>query len=156
MPIELTHCRNPELFEQLCKFNTTQFKTFYGIFVYCWGNRRCFISDKNFFNLWCELNQLCHDLDESFPDQFDDYEVIRSFCRLHPYYFIERLPLELVSHLFAECVDNQVDVLMNVAKIILDEDIKATYTYVTNVFELDEPVDEAVELALSHMEYFSY
>ena len=32
-------------------------------------------------------------------------------------------------------------------KIILEEDVKATYSYVTSVFALNEPVDNSVELA---------
>ena len=156
MPRKFKYRNNAELYEQLIKLDVLQFKLFYGILVYCWGNKRCFISDKNFYNLWCELNQMCHDLDESFPDQFDDCEVIKSFCHLHPYYFIDRLPLNLVSSLFAEYVDDHVDVLTNVAKIIVEEDLKAAYSYVTKLFEIDESVDAAAELALNHIEYFSY
>ena len=156
MSTKFTPSHNMELFKALCKLNTFQFKLFYGAFVYCWGNRKCFISDQNFMNLWCELNQLCYNLDESFPDQFDNYEEMRSFWHYHPYYFIDCLPLKLVSCLFAEYVSDHIDVLTNIAKLILEEDVKATYSYVTSVFALNEPVDNSVELALSHLEYFSY
>lgn len=148
---EFMYCNNPELFEYLSRMNILQFKMFYGVLVHCWANRKCFISNKHFFNLWCELNQFCHDLDESFPDQFDDYEEIRSFCQLHPYYFIDRLPLDLVASLFAEYADDQVDILTDVAKIIIEEDITAAYSYVTKVFNLDESVDATVEAALNHI-----
>ena len=151
----LTTCRNPELFECLCRLNVPPFKMFYGIFIYCWGNRRCFISKKNFFNLWCELNQLCHDLDESFPDQYDDHELMISFCRSHPYYFLDCLPPALVASLFAEYVNDKVDVLTNIAKLIRNEDIKTAYSYVTEAFELEEPVDTTVEQALYHIACFS-
>ena len=66
---------------------------------------------QNFFNLWCELNLLCHELDESFPDQYDDYEAIKDYCHFHPYYFIDRLPLDLVAKLFTEHAYDRVDVL---------------------------------------------
>jgi hypothetical protein len=52
--------------------------------------------------LWCELNFLCHEFDESFPDQYDNFYEVRSFCKAHPYHFIEALPIDLVSALFAE------------------------------------------------------
>ena len=152
---EFMYCGNLELYNYLSQLNVLQFKMFYSVLVYCWGNRRCFLSTKNFFNLWCELNQLCHDFDESFPDQFDDHEVIKSFCHQHPYYFIDRLPLDLVASLFSEYADDQVDVLTNVAKIIIEEDITAAYSYVTNVFNLNEPVDAVVEDALNHIQSFS-
>ena len=155
MPRKFKYCKNQKLYEQLSKLDTLQFKIFYGIFVFCWANKKCFISDKHFFNLWCEFNQLCHDLDESFPDSFDDCEMMKSFWHYHPYYFIDHLPLDFVSHLFAEYVDNQVDVLTNVCKIILEQDIKAAYSYVTKLFEIDESVDSSVELALNHIEHCS-
>ena len=73
------------LYEYLSKLSLLQFKQFYCLFVHYWTNYKCFISQQNFFNLWCELNQLCHESDESFPDQYDDYEVIKSFCMTYPY-----------------------------------------------------------------------
>ena len=78
--------------KQLSKLNITQFKMFYAAFVHYWVNYKFFISKQNFYNLWCELNLLCHEMDESFPDQYDDREAVKDFCHFHPYYFIDRLP----------------------------------------------------------------
>lgn len=84
---------NQRLFyEYLSKLSLLQFKQFYCLFVHYWTNYKCFISQQNLFNLWCELNQLCHESDESFPDQYDDHEVMKSFCMTYPYYFIDKPP----------------------------------------------------------------
>lgn len=90
------------LYEYLSKLSLLQFKQFYCLFVHYWTNYKCFISQQNLFNLWCELNQLCHESDESFPDQYDDYEVMKSFCMTYPYYFIDKLPIPLIADLFAQ------------------------------------------------------
>lgn len=90
------------LYEYLSKLSLLQFRQFYCLFVHYWTNYRCFISQQNLFNLWCELNQLCHESDESFPDQYDDYEVMKSFCMTYPYYFIDKLPIPLIADLFAQ------------------------------------------------------
>lgn len=142
---------HPELFEYLSKLDITQFKLFYGAFVYCWGNLRCFISKQSFFDLWCEFNLLCHELDESFPDQFDDHDAIRDFCNAHPYYFIDRLPIALIARLFADHVDNRIDILTNIAKLVYESDLRAVYTYVTQMLGLKEPVDELVAQAHDHV-----
>ena len=71
-----TQLDNPNqrlLYEYLSKLSLLQFKQFYCLFVHYWTNYKCFISQQNLFNLWCELNQLCHESDESFPDQYDTY-----------------------------------------------------------------------------------
>ncbi|MBQ2285804.1 MAG: hypothetical protein II252_00620, partial [Clostridia bacterium] len=60
---------NRSLYKNLSKLTPLQFKYFYCIFVHCWANHKSFISDKNFLNLWLELNQLCYDVNESFPEQ---------------------------------------------------------------------------------------
>lgn len=90
------------LYEYLSKLSLLQFKQFYCLLVHYWTNYKCFISQQNLFNLWCELNQLCHESDESFPDQYDDYEVMKSFCMTYPYYFIDKLPIPLIADLFAQ------------------------------------------------------
>lgn len=90
------------LYEYLSKLSLLLFKQFYCLFVHYWTNYKCFISQQNLFNLWCELNQCCHDSDESFPDQYDDHEVMKSFCMTYPYYFIDKLPIPLIADLFAQ------------------------------------------------------
>ena len=73
------------------KLTKKQRKFFWAIFIHCWASSKALIDKQNFFNLWCELNYLCHELDESFPDPYDDREAIRSYCHAHPYYFIDIL-----------------------------------------------------------------
>ena len=68
---------NYELYKCLSQFDSTQLKLFFSIFLYYWMNHKLFISKQNFFNLWCELNLLCHELDESFPEQYDNHEEIK-------------------------------------------------------------------------------
>ena len=66
---------NRSLYKYLSKLTSMQFKYFYCIFVHCWANHKSFISDKNFLNLWLELNQLCYDVNESFPEQCNNEEI---------------------------------------------------------------------------------
>lgn len=142
------------LYEYLSKLDAMQFKLFYGAFVHYWVNHKYFISKQNFFNLWCELNFLCHDLDESFPDQYDDHEAIRTFCNAHPYYFIDRLPIDMIAELFAEYVDDRIDILTNFVKILSNTDIYAAYTYTNESLGLDESVGTLVSEAYEHIKLF--
>lgn len=142
------------LFTYLSKLSAKQFKAFYAAFVHYWVEYQFFISKQNFFNLWCELNSLCHEMDESFPDQYDDHEAIRDFCHLHPYYFIDRLPLELVAKVFVEHVDDRVDILANFAQILLETDIRAAYTYLNDALGLAWSIDNWVSETESHIKFF--
>ena len=67
--------------ENLLQLNKQQLKQFYGILVHAWASQKAFISNQNFRNLWCELNCLCAEVDEGFPAPYDDYDLLRSFCR---------------------------------------------------------------------------
>ena len=146
---------NTNLYEYLSKLNTDQLKIFYGAFVYFWANNKCFISKQNFFNLWCEINYCCHDLDDSFPDPYDNHELLKAFCHAHPYYFINILPADLIARLFAEHVDDRVDILAGIVKKIYEEDITDVYKYANEVLGLDKPVDILVKEAQDHIKYFS-
>lgn len=143
------------LYKGLSKLNIVQFKMFYAIFVHYWANYRYFISEQNFLNLWCELNKLCHELDESFPDPYDDHNKIKSFCQTHPYYFIDKLPFDLISNLFATYVDDHIDVLVKVVKILFEIDLKAAYTYANKTLKLNEPIDNLVTETQDNIKYFS-
>ena len=83
------------LYDNLKQLNKDQFKIFYGAFVHFWANYKFFISKQNLFNLRCELNKLCHELDESFPDQYDDYEMMKSFFWHIPIIIWTNFPLNL-------------------------------------------------------------
>lgn len=143
------------LYEYLSKLSAPQFKMFYCLLVHYWANYQCFISQQNFFNLWCELNQRCHESDESFPNQYDDYKEIRSFCMMYPYYFIDRLPITVIANLFAQHVDDHIDVLSNAARTLYESDIHAAYTYTNSALGLDESIENLVTETQDHIKYFS-
>lgn len=143
------------LFNSLKELTPNQFKAFYSLFVHQWANNRFFISDQNLFNLWCELNFLCHEFDESFPDQYDDFEVVRSFSKAYPYYFTDKLPADIIAALFAENVDDRVDILANIAKLLFSDGIYVAYTYAINALELTESTGTLVKEAQDHIKYFS-
>ena len=95
--------------QNLFKLDNYKMKLFYGIFVHCWASQKAFISTQSFKNLWCELNYLCAEVDESFPTPYYDHELLKSFCHAHPYYFIDILPSELIINLFCEYLDDRID-----------------------------------------------
>lgn len=133
---------NHTLYIHLCKLSAKQFKVFYGIFVHCWAHNKSFLSMQNFFNLWCELNYLCHELDESFPDWYDDHNEIKSFCQQNPFYFIDILPLELIAKLFAEYCDERLQILENLVQILYKQGSWAAHQYVIEEFKLGHTADE--------------
>lgn len=100
------------------------------------------------------MNLLCQELDESFPDQYDDHKTLKDFCHFHPYYFIDRLPLDLVAQLFAQYIDDRIDVLTNFTKILYDADMRAAYTYMNDALELNELIDELVSETEIHIKFF--
>ena len=142
------------LCENLSKLTAKQFKAFYAAFVHYWANHKFFISNQSLFNLWCDLNLLCHEMDESFPDQFEDREAIKEFCHFHPYYFIDRLPLDIVAGLFAEHIEQQVDILANFAKTLFEADLHAAYRYINDALGLSESIDNLVSETEIHIRFF--
>ena len=143
------------LYAQLRKLNDTQFKIFYGAFVHYLVNYNCFISKQNLFNLHCELNQLCHELNESFPDQYDDHELMQSFLLAHPYYYMDKLPVELMARLFAEYVDDRINILSGIAKTAFEADIHGVYSYANKALGLNEQIDTLAAQAQNHIKEFS-
>ena len=153
---DLKHTHNLALFEYLSKLTAEQFKMFFAALVHYWAEYRFFISKQNFYNLWCEFNLLCHEIDDSFPDQYDDRDAVKSFCHYHPYYFIDRLPLDLVAKLFAEYVDDRADNLTNFVKLLLEADLFTAYAYMNEALGLLESVDYLVSETQTHVKFFSY
>ena len=88
--------------DSLLKLNKRQLKLFYGILVHYWVKYKFFITTQNFYNLWCELNELCHDVEECFPEPYDDKELLKSYCLANPYYFIDILDSDTVVKSFCE------------------------------------------------------
>lgn len=71
------------------------------------------------------------------------FEIARSFSKAHPYYFTDKLPADIIAALFAENVDDRVDILANIAKL-LSEGIYAAYAYAINALGLNESIDTFV------------
>ena len=141
--------------DNLMKLNLYQLKLFYGMLVHYWAQYRFFISKQNFFNLWCELNCLCYEVDESFPDPFDDHELLKSYCHEHPYYFIDILAPELVINLLCEYLDDRIDTLAMMANKLSTEGLKVAYERSNEALGLSENVDELVLNAEDQLRAFS-
>ena len=140
--------------ESLLKLDKRQYKLFYGILVHYWIEHKFFISQRNFFNLWCELNQLCHDVDEGFPEP-DDRELIKSYCIAHPYYFIDILDTVIVTDLFCEYINHKLDILTMIANKLATEGLWAAYEYSNKALGLYENVEKLVLEAEKHLKLFS-
>ena len=144
-----------KLKEKLLKLDNRQFKLFYGMLVHYWVKRKYFISDQNFLNLWCELNKLCSEVDESFPDPYDDQELLKSYCQSHPYYFIDILEPELIADLFCEYLDDCLNILVAIIDKLTTGDLQASYEYSNKALGLNEDVDELVKESLEHLKTYS-
>ena len=140
-----------KLKERLLNLDKRQFKLFYGMLVHYWVKRKYFIISQNFLNLWCELNYLCSEVDESFPDPYDDHELLKSYCHEHPYYFIDKLPIPVIAELFARYADDRIDELLNAVKALYENNLHAAYTYANNALQLNEPIDTLVTETHRHI-----
>lgn len=152
----LKYTHNLALFEYLSKLTAEQFKIFFAALVHYWAKYKFFIGNQNFYDLWCELNLRCHEMDDSFPDPYDDRDAVKEFCHYHPYYFIDRLPLDLVAKLFAEHIDDRVDILSDFAKTMSKADMHAAYSYINEALGLSESIDYLVSETKIHVKFFSY
>ena len=132
-----------KLKESLLKLDVRQFKLFYTMFVHYWVKANAFISKQNFFNLWCELNLICSEADDSFPNPYDR-DLIKSYCLEHPYYFIDIIDLNLVIELFCEHCDDRLDILIGVIEKLHTEGIWAAYDYSNEALDMSENIDELV------------
>ena len=135
----------------LFRLDKEHLKMFYGILVHYWARYKFFISKKNLFNLWCELNYLCYEVDESFPEPYDDYELLKSFCQAHPYYFIDILAPELIINLFCQHFDDRIGVLAVIAHKIGVGGFRAAYEYSNEALGLSENIDVLVSEGEEHI-----
>lgn len=133
----------------LDKLDKHQFKLFYSILVHYCVNYKYFINEQDFFNLWCELNELCHEVDESFPEPHDDHNLIKSYCQEHPYYFINILDLELIKKLFCQYLDKDLDTITVAIEKLRTGDLRAAYEYINEAMDLSENIDELVKIQKS-------
>lgn len=143
------------LYKHLSKLSTLKLKSFYVVFVHYWADYKLFINKQNLYNLWCELNWFCHEFDESFPEQYDNLKEMESFYGANPYYFIDILPTKIIAALFSEFVDNHIDILINIARILFEFDIHDAYAYVSKALGLNEHIDILVSETQDHIKYFS-
>lgn len=141
--------------ENLLKLNKHQLKLFYGVLVHAWASQRAFICDQSFHNLWCELNYLCAEVDEGFPDPYDDYELLLSFSHAKPYYFIDILSPKLVIELFCEHLSDKLDILATIANKLHTEGLRAAYESSKDALGLTEDIDELVAQIEEHINLFS-
>ena len=143
--------KKANLKESLLNLEKRQYKLFYSILVHYWVKNRYFISERNFFNLWCELNKLCSEVDEGFPDPYDDRELLKSYCQSHPYYFIDILDSGLITNLFCEHLDDRLNILVAILDKLTTGDLRASYEYSNRVLGLNENVEELVKESLEHL-----
>ena len=144
-----------KLKEKLLKLDNRQFKLFYGMIVHYWVKKKYFISDQNFLNLWCELNELCSEVDEGFPDPYDDRELLKSYCQSHPYYLIEILDPGLITDLFCEYLDDRLNILVAILDKLTTGDLRASYEYSNKMLGLHEDADGMVTESLEHLKTYS-
>ena len=149
----LSHNSSP-LYEYLSKLDKAQLKAFYGMLVHYWVTQKAFISKQNFFNLWCELNVLCHEINEGFPD-ITDHELIKSYCHDHPYYFIDILDTEPVIKLFCQYLDDRLGVLTTMAQKLDTEGIRGACECANEALGLSENIDELVAEIEEHIKTYS-
>ena len=147
--------KKAKLKESLLKLDKRQYKLFYGLLVHYGIEYKFFISKRNFFNLWCELNELCHEIDEGFPEPHDDYKLLKSYCIAHPYYFIDILSPDIVADLFCEHLDDRIDILAMAAEKLGAEGLWAACSYATQALGLQEDADELVAQAEEHVQTYS-
>ena len=149
----LSHNSSP-LYEYLSKLDKDQLKVFYGLLIHYRVSQNVFISRKNVFNLWCELNVLCHEVDEGFPDT-TDHELIKSYCHQHPYYFIDILDTEIVAKLLCEYLDDRIDILTTVAQKLDIGGIWTACECANKALGLGENIDELVAEIEEHINTYS-
>jgi hypothetical protein len=94
-------------------------------------------------------------VDEGFPDPYDDYDLLRSFCQAHPYYFIDRLSPEVIIDLFCEHLEERLDVLATIAQKLDTEGLRAAYEYSNETLRLTDNLDESIAQAEAHVKAYS-
>lgn len=126
----------------LNKLNKHQFKLFFSIIIHYWLNFGYFISKQNFMSLWCELNALCHEINQSFPEPHDDHDLMKSYCQAHPFYFIDMLDLELVQNLFSQYLNDHLEILIVNIDKLHKEGLRPAYDYINKTLGLTENIDD--------------
>ena len=141
--------------ENLNQLDKHQLKLFYSILVHYWVNYKYFISKQNFFNMWCEFNQTCSEVDDSFPSPYDDHNLLKSFCHTHPFYFIDTLDNKIVKRLLCQHLNDRIYILSNVAQRLHTGDLMASYEYSNNALGLSENIEKLVSETEKFVKTFS-
>ena len=149
----LSHNSSP-LYEYLSKLEKAQLKAFYGMLIHYRVSQNAFISRQNVFNLWCELNVLCHEVDEGFPD-ITDHKLIKSYCHQHPYYFIDILDTGIVIKLFCQYLDKDIETITVAIEKLHTGGLKAACESINEALGLGENIDELVTEIEKHIKEFS-
>jgi hypothetical protein len=144
-----------KLRRNLLKLNKYQLKLFYSMLVHYFVHHQAFISKQNFFNLWCELNYACAEVDQSFPDPYDDHDLLKSFCHNHPYYFIDILGTVRSVGILWQYLDDRIGILARIAEELYMGGPEALYEYSNSALGLSENVSELVAEAKKHIKMFS-
>ena len=105
--------------------------------------------------MWCELNKLCHEVDEGFPDPYDDHKLVKDFCIAHPFYFVDILSLKLVKSLFWRYIDKDLEVIIIAMRKLNTEGLRAAYECINEAMGLSEDVDELVRQTEENIKGFS-
>ena len=94
-------------------------------------------------------------VDQSFPEPYDDFELLKSFCQAHPYYFIDILSPEIIINLFCEHIDDKIDILATITEKLHIEGLRAAYEYTNMALGLADNIDESITQAEEHVKMFS-
>ena len=78
-----------------------------------------------------------------------------SYCKEHPYYFIDILGPRLAKRLFCRYLERHLDVLTEVARKLKNGDIKAIYAYINEALGINKNFDRFAESTIKHVEAFS-
>lgn len=143
------------LYMLLSQLDKKQFKIFYSNLVHCLVHGYPFISDQNLLALWEEANELCYETDNDFPNPYTDHIGLKIFCQTHPYYFIDRLPLNMVAELFATYCDERLELLHCYLHTLIHQGTTAAHQYMIDTFGLDHNADELTTDLDAHINTFS-
>ena len=94
-------------------------------------------------------------VDESFPEPYDDFELMKSFCQARPYYFIDILGPKVIINLFCEHLDDRLELLAMIAQKLHTGGLRTAYEYTNAVLGLTDNVDELVAQTEEHVKMFS-
>jgi hypothetical protein len=101
------------------------------------------------------LNELCHDVEEGFPEPYDDKELLKSYCLANPYYFIDILDSDTVVKSFCEYFSNRLDILTMISNKLATEGLWAAYDSSNKALSLSENIAELVAESEEHLKAFS-